>query len=75
MASRTAASSRAHLHAIYNRKRGLTGEHQTVVEDHNEKIPGKVLNEVMLLKALAYTLAKCISFFFPFFFSIFYLKE
>ncbi|KAG5560277.1 hypothetical protein RHGRI_003542 [Rhododendron griersonianum] len=41
VASRKAASSRAHLHAIHNRKRGLTGEHQTVVEDHNEKIPGK----------------------------------
>ncbi|KAI8540103.1 hypothetical protein RHMOL_Rhmol09G0236000 [Rhododendron molle] len=41
VASRTAASSRAHLHAINNRKRGLTGEHQTVVENHNEKIPGK----------------------------------
>ncbi|KAI8532877.1 hypothetical protein RHMOL_Rhmol11G0249600 [Rhododendron molle] len=43
VASRTAASSRAHLHAINNRKRGLTGEHLTVVENHNEKIPGKVL--------------------------------
>ncbi|KAF7116455.1 hypothetical protein RHSIM_RhsimUnG0026900 [Rhododendron simsii] len=41
VASRTAASSRAHLHAINNRKRGLTGEHQTVLENHNEKIPGK----------------------------------
>lgn len=41
VASRTAASSRAHLHAIYNRKRGLTGEHQTVVEDDNEKKHGK----------------------------------
>ncbi|XP_058195034.1 uncharacterized protein LOC131311556 [Rhododendron vialii] len=41
VASRTTASSRAHLHAINNRKRGLTGEHQTIVENHNEKIPGK----------------------------------
>ncbi|KAG5559344.1 hypothetical protein RHGRI_009025 [Rhododendron griersonianum] len=41
VASRTAASSRAHLHAINNRKRGLTGENQTVLENHNEKIPGK----------------------------------
>ncbi|KAF7148978.1 hypothetical protein RHSIM_Rhsim03G0241700 [Rhododendron simsii] len=41
VASHTAASSRAHLHAINNRKRGLTGEHQTVLENHNEKIPGK----------------------------------
>ncbi|KAI8565518.1 hypothetical protein RHMOL_Rhmol03G0265600 [Rhododendron molle] len=43
LASHTAASSHAHLHAINNRKRGLTGEHQTVVENHNGKIPGNVL--------------------------------
>ncbi|XP_058222874.1 uncharacterized protein LOC131332590 [Rhododendron vialii] len=41
VASCKAASSHAHLHAIHNRKRGLPGEHQTVVDDHNEKIPGK----------------------------------
>ncbi|XP_058208320.1 uncharacterized protein LOC131321351 [Rhododendron vialii] len=41
VAPRTAASSHAHLYAINNRKWGLTGEHQIVVENHNEKIPGK----------------------------------
>ncbi|KAF7117046.1 hypothetical protein RHSIM_RhsimUnG0006600 [Rhododendron simsii] len=56
VASRTAASSLAHLHAINNRKRGLTGEHQTVLENHNEKIPGKLIFFVFLLGVQGYCL-------------------
>ena len=43
MASRTAAPSRAHLHAINNRKKGLTEEQQKVVDDQDEKVTVKVL--------------------------------
>ncbi|KAL6970518.1 hypothetical protein U1Q18_030217 [Sarracenia purpurea var. burkii] len=41
VASRTAASSRAHLHAIKNRKMGLTEEQQAVADDQNQKITAK----------------------------------
>ncbi|XP_057980019.1 uncharacterized protein LOC131165888 [Malania oleifera] len=36
VASRAAAPSRAHLHAIKNRKRELTDEHETVVDNQNK---------------------------------------
>ncbi|THF97286.1 hypothetical protein TEA_020901 [Camellia sinensis var. sinensis] len=41
VASRTAAPSRAHLRAIKNRKKGLTEEQQTTVDDRNEKVTEK----------------------------------
>ncbi|KAL5781843.1 hypothetical protein ACOSP7_006872 [Xanthoceras sorbifolium] len=40
-ASHKAAPSRAHLHAINNRKRGLTEEHQTVSDNKRERDNGK----------------------------------
>ncbi|CAL5392554.1 unnamed protein product [Camellia sinensis] len=41
VASRTAAPSRAHLRAIKNRKKGLSEEQQTTVDDRNEKVTEK----------------------------------
>ncbi|XP_057472439.1 uncharacterized protein LOC130761015 [Actinidia eriantha] len=41
VASRTAAPSRAHLHAINNRKKGLTEEQQKVADDQDEKNIGR----------------------------------
>ncbi|XP_028107581.1 CWF19-like protein 2 isoform X2 [Camellia sinensis] len=41
VASRTAAPSRAHLHAIKNRKKGLSEEQQTTVHNQNEKVTEK----------------------------------
>ncbi|CAL5395320.1 unnamed protein product [Camellia sinensis] len=41
VASRTAAPSRAHLRAIKNRKKGLSEEQQTTVDDRNEKNIGR----------------------------------
>ncbi|CAL5392560.1 unnamed protein product [Camellia sinensis] len=41
VASRTAAPSRAHLHAIKNRKKGLSEEQQTTVDNQNEKVTEK----------------------------------
>uniref|UniRef100_A0A5B6ZK00 Putative CWF19-like protein 2 n=1 Tax=Davidia involucrata TaxID=16924 RepID=A0A5B6ZK00_DAVIN len=41
VASHTAAPARAHLHAIKNRKRGLTEEEQTIADNQNERVTGK----------------------------------
>lgn len=48
VASRTAAPSRAHLHAIKNRKKGLSEEQQTTVDDQNEKVTEKTIGRERL---------------------------
>ncbi|GFZ12098.1 CwfJ-like family protein [Actinidia rufa] len=48
VASRTAAPSRAHLHAINNRKKGLTEEQQKVEDDQDEKVTEKNIGQESL---------------------------